>query len=236
LTNWEPSFTRARAWYVQPALNGMRWRSCGTIGAIIAAVGLTACGGTRQDVSEPKGNFSVAVSKAIFPASQRLAEHTHLVIAVQNTGSKTIPNVAVTITNPAAGDAAQSFSEFLSQSETNSLGLASRSRPVWIVDQPPGLCGYSCKSGGPGGAVTAYTDTWALGALKPGATATFDWAVTAVQPGSWVVQYEVAAGLNGKAKAVLADGSAPMGRFNVTISTKPAQAYVNNSGQIVNTP
>jgi len=213
----------------------MRWRSCGTIGAIIAAVGVSACGGSRQDVNEPKGNFAVAVSKAAFPTSQRLAEHTHLVIAVQNTGTKTIPNVAVTITNP-SGDAAQSFSEFLSQSEANSLGLASRSRPVWIVDQPPGPCGYSCKSGGPGGAVTAYTDTWALGALKPGATATFDWAVTAVQPGRWDVQYEVAAGLNGKARALLSGGSAPMGRFHVTISTKPAQTYVNNAGQIVKTP
>ena len=28
---------------------------------------------------------------------------------------------------------------------------------------------YSCEHGGPGGAVTAYTNTWALGALKPGA-------------------------------------------------------------------
>ncbi len=116
------------------------------------------------------------------------------------------------------------------------MGLASRSRPVWIVDQPPGLCGYSCKSGGPGGAVTAYTDTWALGPLKPGATATFDWGVTAVRAGKWVVQYEVAAGLNGKAKAVLSDNALPVGRFNVTVHSKPAQSYVNNSGQIVTTP
>jgi hypothetical protein len=44
----------------------------------------------------------------------------------------------------------------------------------------------------------------------------------------------VAAGLNGKARAVLADGSQPHGKFAVHISTSPPQTYVNNSGKIVN--
>ena len=54
-------------------------------------------------------------------------------------------------------------------------------------------------------------------------------------PGSHVVAWEIAAGLNGKARAVLADGSAPHGTFAVVIHSTPAQTYVNGSGQIVTT-
>jgi hypothetical protein len=210
-------------------------RSSGTITAVAAVLALAACGGAaRQDANEPVGNFPVNVSTATFPASQRLAEHTHLVISVRNAGSKTIPDVAVTIINPATGTAAQAFGDLLSASGT-SQGLASRSRPVWVIDRAPGPCKYSCNSGGPGGAVTAYSNTWALGPLRPGATATFDWGVTPVKPGKYVVAYQVAAGLNGKAKAVLPGGQPPRGKFTVTIHSAPQQAYVNNQGQVIKT-
>jgi hypothetical protein len=196
---------------------------------------LSACGsGANQAANEPSGNFTVAVPTATFPASQQLAEHTHLVIAVRNAGNKTIPNVAVTILDPAAGTAAQAFGGLLSASGS-SQGLASRSRPVWVVDRPPGPCNYSCSSGGPGGAVTAYSNTWALGPLRPGATARFEWGVTPIKPGKYVVEYQVAAGLNGKAKAVLSSGQQPQGRFNVTIQSAPQQAYVNDRGQVIKT-
>jgi hypothetical protein len=208
---------------------------------MVAGVGLalaiSACGGGQnQAASEPSGNFSVAVSTARFPASQRLAQHTHLVIAVRNSGTKTIPNVAVTICNatcayPAPkgeGSSSQAFAASIDQSY-----LANPSRPLWIVDRAPGPCGYSCRNGGQGAAVTAYANTWALGRLKPGATARFDWAVTAVQAGKHVVAWQVAAGLNGRAKAVLASGAAPHGTFAVNVGTAPAQSYVNNNGQIV---
>ncbi len=176
------------------------------------------------------------VTQATFPASQRLSQHTHLVIRVRNAGSKPIPNVAVTILNPAAGTAAEAFGALLPQSQPGQSPLAGRSRPVWIVDRPPGRCQYSCRNSGPGGAVTAYSNTWALGKLMPGHTARFDWGVTAVQPGNFVVKYEVAAGLDGKAKAVAVSGGGPVGgTLPVRISSKPRQAYVNNNGQIVYT-
>ncbi len=206
----------------------------------MAGVTLSACGsGARQDVNEPTGKFTVSIPAARFPAAQRLSQHTHLIIAVRNDGLQTIPNVAVTICNvtctypaPAGeGTSAQAFAQDL-----NMAGLANPSRPVWIVDRPPGPCNYSCQSGAPGGAVTAYSNTWALGALKPGATAKFDWAVTAVAPGKHVVAWEIAAGLNGKAKAVLADGSKPRGTFVVNVNSAPAQTYVNANGQVLTTP
>jgi hypothetical protein len=216
-----------------------------SIGLICAALLLTACGsGQRQDANEPSGKYTVEVIGARFPASQRLSEHTHLVLAVHNVSGKTLPDVAVTICNvtcaypaPAGqGTSAAAFSENLQMP-----GLAHPSRPVWVVDQPPGACNFGCAvnspggTGGPGGAVTAYSNTWALGQLAPGRTARFVWALTAVKPGRHVVAWQLAAGLAGKAKAVLADGSPPHGTFTVVIHSAPAQTYVNNKGQIVTT-
>lgn len=223
----------------------MTWRSLGLICALPAALGVSACGGGQsKDANEPRGRFAVQVTTASFPASQRLSEHTHLVLAVHNLSGKTLPDVAVTICNvtcaypapPGEGTSATAFSENLQMP-----GLAHPSRPVWVVDQPPGQCNYGCNAsspggaGGLGGAVTAYANTWALGQLAPGRTARFDFGVTAVKPGRHVVAWEVAAGLNGKAKAVLSDGSLPHGTFTVLIHNAPAQTYVNNNGQIVTT-
>ena len=82
--------------------------------------------------------------------------------------------------------------------------------------------------------MTAYSNTWALGALQPGQTATFDWGVTAVKAGTYVVQYRVAAGLNGKAKAVRRERRAAGAARSRSRSTqRPQQAYVNNQGQVV---
>jgi hypothetical protein len=217
----------------RPALSGWRTSSCVIVAGIAASLMLGACGGQpRQDASEPSGTFPVAVTTATFPASQRLAQHTHLVIAVRNIGHQAIPNIAVTITDPKRGTSVQAFQQYLSMP-----GLASHSRPVWVIDQAPepagAGCGYSCTSGGSGGAVIAYANTWALGSLAPGATATFRWALTAVASGTHAIQYEVAAGLNGKAKARLSGGGIPKQTLTIRISSRPAQAYVNNSGQVV---
>jgi hypothetical protein len=220
-------------------LSAWRTRSCGIIAGAGAALVLAACGGGQnQAASEPDGTFPVAVDTASFPASQTLAQHSHLVITVRNAGHQAIPDVAVTICNvscayPAPkgqGSSAQAFAADISQPY-----LANPSRPLWIVDRGPGPCGYSCRNGGAGAGVAAYANTWALGPLAPGHTARFDWAVTAVSAGRHVVAWEVAAGLNGKAKAVLSDGSEPRGHFTVHIGTAPARSYVNNNGQIVST-
>ena len=98
----EPAFVLGGAWYVAPRREPVAKEiSRATFAAIAASVVLGACGGgARQDANEPSGIFPVAVPIASFPAFQRLAQRTHLVIAVRNAGSKTIPNVAVTITNP----------------------------------------------------------------------------------------------------------------------------------------
>ena len=204
-----------------------------------SGLALAACGsGARQDANEPTGKFPVTISAASFPARQRLAQHSVLVIRVRNSGTKPIPNVAVTICNvtctysphqpPGWGTSVQPFGEYLHQP-----GLASHSRPVWIVDRPPGPCHYSCQNGGAGSYFTAASNTWAAGQLPPGHTATFTWGVTAVAAGAHTVAWQVSAGLYGKARAVLSNGSIPKGAFRVRITRVPQQAFVTSGGKII---
>ncbi len=213
------------------------------IAALATGIAVSACGsGARQDANEPTGNFQVSAS-ANWITSQRLSQHSILVITVTNTGTKTIPDVATTITDGKA----PAFQRLL-----NMPGLANQARPVWIVDQAPDLTNTNCPPnadpetytgpnystciGGPGGAATAYANTWALGQLAPGKSVSFRWHVTAVQSGTYVVHWRIAAGLNGNAKAVSASGVAPQGSFTITIAKAPQQAYVNNGGQVITSP
>jgi hypothetical protein len=231
------------------AVTGSRLTIATPIASAVAGLVLAGCGGgATQAASERSGKYQVDVASATFPVKQRLAQHADMVIVLRNSGTKPIPNIAVTITDAGDGTGAQAFSEPLHTS-----GLAYASRPVWIVDQAPcpaatssdrnasGACAPIVNGvpqpGGPGGAVTAYSNTWALGAPLPvGRSVTFQWGVTAVKPGTHVVHYQVAAGLNGKAKAVYAGGQPIHGTFVVHIAAAAQQAYVNDAGQVVNTP
>jgi hypothetical protein len=171
---------------------------------VVAACG----GGTRQDANERSGSFRVAVVRASFPTRQHLAAPARFVIAVRNTGSRAVPNLAVTV---------DSFS-----SRSQEPGTADPSRAVWVIDA------------GPPGGDTAYDNTWALGRLAAGETRRFVWRVTAVQAGTHTVKWQIAAGLNGKAKAVLAGNRAPTGAITVDVSDRPAQAHVDpKTGRVV---
>lgn len=177
----------------------------GVVAALVAGCG----GGTRQDANEPSGNFPVSVVKATFPLNQHLARQTRMVVAVKNSGTKTIPDIAVTV-DPGFTTVDQR------------ADLADQNRPVWIVDD------------GPLGGITATTNTWALGPLRPGATRRFVWKVTPVVPGHREVRYRIAAGLNGKALAKAADGNAAEGSFSVDVNQKPSQATVDpTTGKVV---
>src|SRR3954447_4413778 len=177
---------------------------------VIACAGLIAgCGGggQRQDADEPSGDFKVQVVEAKFPDHQSLAKRSTMVITVKNVDSKTIPNVAVTV---------KSFDQ-----TKNDPTLADPRRPQFIVNT------------GPAGGDTAYVGTSALGPLEPGKTKTFKWDVTAAVAGKYSLKYAIAAGLNGKARAVLAGGGAPSGEFAGVISNKPPQAKVADDGKTV---
>jgi hypothetical protein len=202
---------RGGLWYVPAAVEGSTAFACryALIVASVAAVTVAGCGGgKRQDADEPSGTFRVDVVNASFPAKQHLAKPERFVIAVRNSGNRTLPNVAVTV------------SSFAARSEQ--AGLADPERAVWVIDASPR------------GGDTAYTNTWALGRLAPGRTRRFVWRVTAVQAGTHTVKWQVAAGLNGKAKATLAGNRAPAGSVTVAVSGKPAQARVDpKTGKVV---
>jgi hypothetical protein len=173
----------------------------GIAAAVVAALGIASCGGSRQDAHEPSGHFKVAVHGA-FPSQQKLAKRSRMVITVKNVDHRTLPNVSVTV---------RSFNRNSTQAN-----LADPSRPVFVVNT------------GPRGGETANQDTSALGPLAPGKTATFVWKVTAVQAGPYKIRYQVSAGLYGKAIAVDAAGNqSPGGLFHGTISNAAPHSTVN---------
>jgi hypothetical protein len=182
-------------------VTGYRGATAALATSVVAFVVGGCGGGERQDKNEPSGTFDVRVVTASFPSLQHIADQSRMRIAVRNTGQQAVPNVAVTVHGFTRRD--------------TQPGLADPSKPIWIVDR------------GPKGGDTAYVGTWALGRLAAGQTRTFEWRVTPIQPGNYKVSYEVAAGLNGKAKARGQGGNAPAGRFTVRVSGKPPQARVN---------
>ncbi|MGH2854669.1 MAG: hypothetical protein ACRDLF_10840 [Solirubrobacteraceae bacterium] len=197
---------------------------CGALAGALAA----GCGESRhQDASEPKGNFTVLLARASFPLRQAVARPTRLVLAIRNTGARTLPNVTVAVT---------SFS-YLS----NYPNLASRRRPVWVVDEGPGRIANppveTVQVDPPGSGTTANYNIWALGPLAPGATRSFVWHVSPVKPGLHRVSYRVYAGLNGRAQAQLADGSPPTGSFAVYVAGRPPKTHVDPvTGKVVPGP
>jgi hypothetical protein len=182
-----------------------------------AGLALAGCASTtQQDVHEPSGNFQVRIVSASFPASQDLAKTSRLVIRVKNDGSKTVPNIAMTVNG---------FDKRSKQPE-----LANPERPQFVINgHPQRIAGLpESKDDSPKGCETVYVNTWACGPLKPGADKTFAWKVTAVQAGPYKVSYRVAAGLNGKAKAVAVHGGILSGSFAGEVSAAPPQTRVSS--------
>jgi len=176
-------------------------RALASVG-LAAALAASGCGDDESRAAEERsGTHRVEIVDATFSERQRLARPERLVISVRNAGPEALPNVAVSVDS------------FVRRSERRDLSDARR--PLWIVDS------------GPAGADTAYSGTWALGRLAPGQTRRFVWRVTPIEPGTHRVRYRVAAGLTGRAKAVLEGNEAPAGEFMVDVSSRPAQARVD---------
>jgi hypothetical protein len=204
-----------------PDLEARRKRFAGGI-ALVCLIAVPGCGGgERQDANEPAGKFAVEVVTATFPTKQKLAQSSNLVITVRNAGDQAVPNVAITV-------------DGLNYRSTEP-DLADPERPRFVVNGIPREIGGQpeAKDATPAGCDTAYVNTWACGRLKPGDEKTFVWKVTAVKAGSYKVAYRVAAGLNGKAKAVTAGGGAPTGTFSGTVSNAAPKVRVAGDGKTV---
>lgn len=185
-----------------------------TLGCIAAAALLAAsasgCGGSgeMQDANEAAGDYTVAISQASFPRRQGLGESSKLKITVQNVGTQEIPNITMTVNGL--------------NYRTTEPGVADPVRPFWVVNI------------GPINGTTAYVNTWALGPLAAGAERQFVWSLSATQPGTRTIEYRAGAGLNGKARAVTADGGVPAGTLTVNVTRRPQDSSVDPAtGQVV---
>lgn len=190
---------------------------------------LSACGGESQGQAdnEPTGKFPVEVTVSKFPTMQRLAETSDLILGVENTGDEPLPELAFTIETD-DGSADGSFAI-----RVDDPSLANPSRPVWILENKyPRELDTPPPSGLSAG-FRAQTNTFGFGPLEPGEEREILWRVTPVQGGTYTLSYEVAAGLDGNARAVTEGGGAVKGEFVVTISDKPPKASVNDAGDVV---
>jgi hypothetical protein len=191
--------------------------------AALCLLAIAGCGGgERQDENEREGNFPVEVVEAKFPEDQKLAKSSDLILTVRNAGRETIPNVAMTVNG---------FDR-----RKKDPDLADANRPVFALNGVQvEIAGFpEAKDASPRGCDTAYVNTWACGPLKPNEQKTFRWSVTAVQAGDFTVSWRVAAGLDGKAKAVAAGGGpAPRGSFSGSISDAAPEVRVADDGKTI---
>ena len=213
------------------------------LGCAAALVG-AGCGGggERQDKNEPSGRFEVKVVRAEFPEKQKLAKRSEMRIEVRNAGDRAIPNIAVTV---------NSFDlKRRDPSDPSKIdpSVADPRRPVFVVNKAPiefredegqtpdkerSLVDREVDPPAGADASTAYVNTFALGRLRAGESKTFRWSVTAVKAGPYRLSYRVAAGLDGKAKAVLASGGPVTGVFRGFISDDPQDARVGEDGRTI---
>ncbi|MGH2880509.1 MAG: hypothetical protein ACRDK4_13015 [Solirubrobacteraceae bacterium] len=186
-------------------------------GAAGLALLIAGCGEGERNAAELKGTYPVEVTKVSFPRKQAVARDTRLVILVRNAGSKTMPNVAVTVDS------------FYYRSDYPHLSV--NQRPVWIVNTGPGAVAHpsveSEEINPPGGGETAFVKTWALGPLAAGHQVRFVWRVTPVKSGRHTLTYTVAAGIDGKSVAQTPDGSKPVGKLVARIAPAPPRTHVN---------
>ena len=181
---------------------------------------------SARTTTSPRASSRSRSRDAKFPARQRLAETSDL-----SSRSRT---PATSRSRPRGHDLHRRLRRPTARSRLRSeqAGPRDPNRPVWILEQDyPKLLEPSddrarARRGARPPAPRPRRPTPSPSApLAPGESIDAVWRVTPVQGGTYTVHYEVAAGLDGKAKAVTADGSPVEGEFVVTISTKPPEAH-----------
>ncbi len=208
--------------------------ACMPVLAVVGCGGSTTAKGDRQDTDEKEGNYPVAVEEAEFPLQHELAETSTMRVVVRNAGNERIPNIAVTVQcdNSEGGQNGSFDRQVAGQSQ------ADKNRPNFVVDQIPGAVRPASRQQlDPLERSSAYVNTYTLGSLAPNRTATFEWKVTAVRAGDFRLCYRIAAGLDGKAKAVPAEGSLPVAQeWKGNITNAAPKTGVADDGTVTTLP
>ena len=142
---------------------------------------------------------------------------------MRNADTKQIPNIAVTMKGL--------------DYRKDDPDLADQRRPQFVVNGKFKNFGNieDAQAQTPGGVENpTYVDTWSLGPLEPGESKEFKWDVTAVVAGPYELSYRVAAGLDGKARAIDEDtGEMPEGVFTGTVSDEAPQTRIADDGKTI---
>ena len=184
---------------------------------ILVAVLAVGCGGgEQQGADEPEGEFKVEVVSASLPRLQHIGEDVELKVRVRNADDETLRNVAVTVaTQPEGVNAPAAFGQ-----RDVLAGQADSTRPIWVLSE------------GPAGGDTVYVNTWLAGTLQAGEERELTWSLVPSRAGSYVLDYSVAPGLTGKARAAAGNTS---GTLRVRISDEPPPARVDDDGEVIRT-
>ena len=193
------------------------------VGGCIAA--LAGCGGDdeRQDANEPEGDYKVEVVEASFPADQKLAKRSELVIVVRNADTKQIPNIAVTMKGL--------------DYRKDDPDLADQRRPQFVVNGKFKNFGNieDAQAQTPGGVENpTYVDTWSLGPLEPGESKEFKWDVTAVVAGPYELELHGRGGPRRQGAGDRRDTARrPQGIFTGTVSDEAPQTRIADDGKTI---
>jgi len=194
---------------------------------VAVAALLAACGEESSDSNEKAGTYRIDVVHSSFPPEQRLGQTSLMRLGFRNAGDQTVPTLTVTISIGGKQGAESSLPFAIRDPQP---GLAQGDRPVWVLSETyPRFAGSS----EPGGASTSNRKTFALGPLKPGATATAIWKLSAVKAGRWTIAYRVGAGLGEQVKAETASGGQPGGTFIAEITSALPETEVTDDGEVV---
>ena len=185
--------------------------------ALLAALAvLPGCGGGEsQDADEPEGTYRVDIAGASFPKKQTIAQSSTMRIRVRNPGEEALPDVAVTVETKGKRPATARSPSPRAPTTPASLTRTDRSgcstRSPWAARAPTPTRGRSARWPG-------------------GQTATFEWKLTAVEPGDYSIAYRVSPGLDGNAR--LAAGSKAPRHIRGQVSDEPVPARVNGKGEV----
>ena len=218
--NYRRLNARAHGWYVPRALGEettstrtMRVQGRRAFCLGLAAVLIAGCGSEpRQDENEEEADYPVEVTVAEFPARQRLAETVDLELAFQNSAQKTSPTSPSPSTRVTRRRTARSTSAPSNRAWPTPTAPSGSSRTTIRRSWRTARARRTSTPRPPPEPSRLRPTPTPSASFRPATTIHTVFRVTPVKGGTYTVHYEVAAGLDGNARATTEDGAPGRGR------------------------